>query len=107
MKRKDKKEDVRFMSSVDEASSLFEAPDDRASKTETEASSSSSPIEDNEFETKAITCFRGFIFFLMVASTVTAGVVTWYLLNKAEEGDFQQEVSVIIVRSSSLAFSTV
>lgn len=85
---------VRFMSSQEDRSSQFESPEEfRRGSGTTSTEATSSPIEENEFERTAISCFRVFIFLLMVASTISAGVVTLYLLNKEEEDDFRKEVS--------------
>ncbi|CAJ1960726.1 unnamed protein product [Cylindrotheca closterium] len=92
LKRRSTSQELRFAPSHEEASSLFEVDDSsKGRNSDTEKTT----IEDDEFERTAIRCFRFYIFFLMVVSTITAGVITWHFLNQAEEDDFHKEFEVI------------
>lgn len=89
-KRRSTSQELRFASSHEDGSSQFEEKESSKGRID-----ESTPIEDNEFERKAIWCFRYYIFFLMVASTIAAGVITWHLLNQGEEDDYHQEVRAV------------
>lgn len=53
-----------------------------------------SAVHDDELEMQAISCFRGFIIFLMLGATIAAGVGMWFHLEKREEAAFHHHVSV-------------
>ena len=54
-------------------------------------------VQDDAIEKAAISCLRFFVLFLMIGSTIGAGVGTWNLLSSEEHNDFDDEVSPLLV----------
>lgn len=47
---------------------------------------------DDDFEDKAVACFRFFVLFMLICAMVSAGVATWYYVGRDEEDDFEHQV---------------
>jgi hypothetical protein len=48
---------------------------------------------DDDFEDKAVQCFRFFVLFILVSAMAAAGVCTYVFISKDQEDDFAMEVS--------------
>lgn len=62
-------------------------------------------VEDDGIEKAAVSCLRFFVLFLIVGSTIGAGVASWRFLATQEQEDFNKEVSPVpptFIPSSSL-----
>ncbi|CAJ1960722.1 unnamed protein product [Cylindrotheca closterium] len=65
-------------------------------------------MNNDEFEREAVKCFRYFVFALMLAATITAGITSWFFLDREEMHSFDQEISQdrtsdLVAESSSLS----
>jgi hypothetical protein len=63
---------------------------------ETEVEVKESPddkVIDTEFEDNAVTCFRLFVFFVLLGAIIASGVCTWHLMTEEQSRDFVDQVS--------------
>lgn len=51
---------------------------------------------DDDFEDKAVRCFRLFVLFVLVAATAAAGACTYLFISKNQQEDFELEVRILI-----------
>jgi hypothetical protein len=47
---------------------------------------------DDDFEDKAVSCFRLFVLFILVSAMAAAGISTWHFISNDQADDFQHEV---------------
>ena len=43
--------------------------------------------DEQDLEERAVSCFRGFVLFLLVGAMVAAGITTWHFLSEDQEDD--------------------
>ncbi|KAL3926449.1 MAG: hypothetical protein SGBAC_013470, partial [Bacillariaceae sp.] len=79
-----------------EENDSFRAPLDSTTDSEPLHDDETEAINNDEFERVAIKCFRYFVFSLMAAATIAAGITSWYFLNREEGNQFNQEFDVIV-----------
>jgi hypothetical protein len=72
----------------------FEDDDSSFFEEEEEEENPEKEIEgiDDDFEDKAVSCFRLFVLFILVSGMAAAGASTWYFISNDEADDFQHEV---------------
>ncbi|CAJ1960714.1 unnamed protein product [Cylindrotheca closterium] len=61
-------------------------------------------VQDDGIEKAAISCLRFFVLFLMIGSTIGAGVATWKFLSSQEQEDFNKEFDVIAEDIKQLSY---
>lgn len=72
---------------------------DHSIETEEEAQPSERAVNDTDFEDKAVSCFRYFILFVLVAAMAASGAATWHFMTEDQNEDFENEVRSVLLSS--------